>query len=72
MFLDAALNLSIYQYLNNSLSSRWSTEIVQLIVVGFNDTSTLLGHFVSSPRKKRYRRDSREDEREGQGREENE
>ena len=40
------------------------------IVLGFNDTSTLVGHFVSSPREKeiRDRRDSRRDEREGQGR----
>ena len=39
-----------------------------LIVLGFNDTSTLEGHFVSSPREreKRDRRESR-DEREGQG-----
>ena len=39
-------------------------------MLGFNDTSTLVGHFVSSPREreKRDRRDSREDEREGQGR----
>ena len=38
-----------------------------LIVLGFNDTSTLEGHFVSSPREreKRDRRDSRGDEREG-------
>ena len=38
-----------------------------LIVLGFNHTSTLVGHFVSSPRKmeKRDRRDSRGDEREG-------
>ena len=37
--------------------------------VGFNDTSTLVSHFVSSPRgrEKRDRRDSRGDEREGQG-----
>ena len=36
----------------------------------FNDTSTLVGHFVSSPREreKRDRRDSKRDEREGQGR----
>ena len=35
-----------------------------LIVLGFNDTSTLMGHFVSSPREreKRDRRDSRRDE----------
>ena len=41
-----------------------------LIVLGFNDTSTLEGHFVSSPREreKRDRRESRGDEREGQGR----
>ena len=44
-----------------------------LIVLGFNNTSTLVGHFVSSPREreKRDRRDSRRDEREGQGREKN-
>ena len=36
-----------------------------LIVLGFNDTSTLVGYFMSSPRerKKRDRRDSRRDER---------
>ena len=45
----------------------------QLIVLGFNDTSTFVGHFVSSPREreKRDRRDSRRDEREGQGRKRN-
>ena len=44
-----------------------------LIVLGFNDTSTLEGHFVSSPREreKRDRRESRGDEREGQGRKRN-
>ena len=44
------------------------------IVLGFNDTSTLVGHFVSSPREreKSDRRDSRRDEREGQGRKEQE
>ena len=43
------------------------------IVLGFNDMSTLVGHFVSSPREreKRDRRDSRRDEREGQGRQRN-
>ena len=42
---------------------------LDLIMLGFNDTSTLVGHFVSSPRerKKRDRRDSKGDEREGQG-----
>ena len=39
-------------------------------MIGFNDTSTLVGHFVLSPREKEKtdRRDSRVDEREGQGR----
>ena len=47
--------------------------VLILIVLGFNDTSTLVGHFVSSPREreKRDRRDSRRDEREGQGRKRN-
>ena len=47
--------------------------IIILIVLGFNDTSTLEGHFVSSPREreKRDRRESRGDEREGQGRKRN-
>ena len=45
----------------------------RLIVLGFNDTSTLEGHFVSSPREreKRDRRERRGDEREGQGRKRN-
>ena len=44
-----------------------------LIVLRFNDTATLVGHFVSSPREreKRYRRDSRRDERNEQGRKRN-
>ena len=44
-----------------------------LIVLRFNDTSTLVGHFVSSPREreKRDRRDSRRDERDEQGRKRN-
>ena len=42
-------------------------------MLGFNDTSTLVGHFVSSPkeREKRDRRDSRRDEREEHGRKRN-
>ena len=36
-----------------------------LIVLGLNNTSTLVGHFVSSLRE-REKRDSRGDEREGQ------
>ena len=41
-----------------------------LIELGFNDTSTLVGRFVWSPRKreKRDRKDSRGEGREGQGR----
>ena len=47
-----------------------------MIELGFNDMSTLVGHFESSPRERekrdrRYRRDrrySRGDESEGQGR----
>ena len=35
--------------------------------LGFNDMITLVGHFVLSPRE-REKRDSRGDEREGQGR----
>ena len=49
---------------------------MDLIALGFNDMSTLVGHSVSSPREreKRDKRDSRGDEREGHGRniEENE
>ena len=39
-------------------------------MLGFNNMPTLVGHYVSSPkaREKRDRRDSRGDEREGQGR----
>ena len=50
--------------------SHKSVLLVKLIVLGFNDTSTPVDHFVSSPRErqKRDRRDSREDERDRQGR----
>ena len=38
-------------------------------MLGFNDMSTLVGYFVSSPRERENRdRDSSGDEREGQGR----
>ena len=42
-------------------------------MLGFNDTSTFVGHFVSSPREreKKDRRDSRGDGRKGQGRKRN-
>ena len=48
-------------------------DLKRLIVLGFNDTSTLVSHFVSSPREreKRDRRDSRRDERGEQGRKRN-
>ena len=53
--------------------SIFEVSIVDFIVLGFNDTSTLEGYFVSSPREreKRDRRESRGDEREGQGRKRN-
>ena len=38
-------------------------------MLGFNNTSTLVGHFISSPREreKRDKKDSRGDERKGTG-----
>ena len=41
----------------------------QLIELGFNDTSTLVGHFVSAPREmeKKDKRDSRGDQKRGTG-----
>ena len=39
-------------------------------MLGFKDTSTLVGHFVSSS-SEREKRDNRGDEREGQGRKRN-
>ena len=55
------------------LVTRLLGRLIPLIVLGFNNTSTLEGHFVSSPREreKRDRRESRGDEREGQGRKRN-
>ena len=43
-----------------------------MVVLGFNDTSTLVGHFVSSPRERenRDRRDSRRDEKKREGKKE--
>ena len=59
-----------YNYLKPSVP-RHQRE--RLNVLGFNDLSTLVGHFVSSPREreKTNRRDSGRDEREGQGRKRN-
>ena len=49
-------------------------ELFWLIVLGFNDTSTRVGHLVSClrERQKRDRRDSRGDDGDGQARKENE
>ena len=38
------------------------------MLLGFHDTSTLVGHFVWSHRERKKIRDSRKDEREGHGR----
>ena len=50
--------------------SHWLRFDYWLTVLRFNDTSTLVGHFVPFPREreKRDRRDRRRDKREGQGR----
>ena len=42
-------------------------------MLGFNDSSALVNHFVSSPREREQRdlRDSRGDKKEGQGRKRN-
>ena len=58
--------------MNYQWNSKWChlgsllLQALLLIVLGFNDMSTLVGHFVSSTRtrEKRDRRDSRGDERE--------
>ena len=70
---------TIFSGTRNLLSQEYficnsSTDSHFFIVLGLNDTSTLVGHFVSSPREreKKDRRDSRGDEREGQRGEENE
>ena len=67
------LNLRILRMLEGTFSLDVAHLVDWLIVLGFNDTSTLEGHFVSSPREreKRDRRESRGDEREGQGRKRN-
>ena len=67
------LTKSIHLTLLSYASIKESYRQFKLIVLRFNDTSTLEGHFVSSPREreKRDRRESRGDEREGQGRKRN-
>ena len=71
VYFEYLLYIFIFQlkHTDNSLY----TDTHYMIVLGFNDTSTLEGHFVSSPREreKRDRRESRGDEREGQGRKRN-
>ena len=61
--MGMAVNGAWQQTLKSRFNSRMD---MNLIVLGFNDTSTLEGHFVSSPREreKRDRRESRGDERE--------
>ena len=40
--------------LNDNGTSNWNSQQI-VIVLGFNDTSTLVGHFVSSPREREKR-----------------
>ena len=63
---------AIQWYRMETPKARWYND--WLIVLGFNSTSTLVGHFGSSPRErgKRDRGDSKGDEREQQDRKENE
>ena len=58
--------VNFYQKPGSSILTAWLDLLIVLIVLGFNDTSTLEGHFVSSPREreKRDRRESRGDDRE--------
>ena len=60
--IDSSTIVTMIQQMNNTFTERLSS--IELIVLGFNDTSTLEGHFVSSPREreKRDRRESRGDE----------
>ena len=71
--IDTMLKVKNYTEQYQSTKSADGGGCLILIVLGFNDTSTLEGHFVSSPREreKRDRRESRGDEREGQGRKRN-
>ena len=71
--LGASIPVQTHALKENLYPSKWSKFFPFRVVLGFNDTSTLEGHFVSSPREreKRDRRESRGDEREGQGRKRN-
>ena len=78
VFPQLCLFVEVPLYRTSSESREWCKIYILyifdwMIVLGFNDMSTLVGHFVSSPREreKRDRRDSRRDEREGQGRKRN-
>ena len=57
----------------SNLTTLQPMRVTWIFVLGFNDMSALVGHFVSSPRRreKRDRRDSRGDEGEEQGRKRN-
>ena len=65
--------ISVSGYLLNPRTNSILSLSADMIELGFNDTSALVGHFVSSPREREKidRRDSRRDEREGQGRKRN-
>ena len=58
--------LAIFDLQGYQVSNQLAFWFRRLIVLGFNDTSTLVGHFVTSPseREKRDRRDSRREEQE--------
>ena len=62
--------ISFYRIASAFSKNSTIKKLTNVDCVGFNFTSNLVGHFVSSPkeREKRYRRDSREDERDSQGR----
>ena len=63
-FLDTTSGSKLYLF---KFMNKYCMELrCLLIVLGFNNTSTLVGHFVSSPRESVDRRDSRGDKREGQ------
>ena len=54
----AVCPLSVWLFnnlLTNSVGEKIQNESRRLIVLGFNDTSTLVGHFVSSPREREKR-----------------
>ena len=61
------------QYFDSLISNCTRVFSVMMIVLGFHDTSTFVGHFVSSPREREKRDRIVEEMKEmGQGRNENE